>query len=55
MRINVKNHGKIKGDGQDIEHVHEFTYLGATICKEVGGIKDLKNRISKARIDFRPS
>lgn len=34
MRINVKSHDKIKVEGQDIEDVDEFTYLGATVCQK---------------------
>ena len=34
-------------DGQDIEEVQEFTYLGAKVCQEGGGMEDLKNRLSK--------
>ena len=52
MRINAKNQEKINIKEQDIEEVDEFTYLGATICKEGGGMKDLKNRLSKARGAF---
>ena len=52
MRMNSKNKDRVTIDGQDIEDVEEFTYLGATICKEGGGMKDQKNRISKARGAF---
>ena len=52
MRINAKNQQIIKTDGQGIEEVDDFTYLGATHCKEGGGMKDLKNRLSKARSAF---
>ena len=38
--------------GQGTADVDEFTYLGATVCKERGGMKDLKNRLSKARSAF---
>ena len=38
--------------GQGIADVDEFTDLGATVCKEGGGMKDLKNRLSKARSAF---
>ena len=51
MRINAKNHDKIKVEGQDIEDADEFMYLGETACKE-GGMKELKNRISKPRSAF---
>lgn len=33
MRIIARNRERIKIDGQDIEDVGEFTYLGATVCK----------------------
>ena len=37
-------------DGQGLAEVDEFTYLEATVCKEEGaGMKDPKNRLSKAR------
>ena len=39
-------------DGQDIVDVDEFTYLGATVYKEAGGMEYLKKRISKARSAF---
>ena len=53
MRINAKNQEKITVDGQDITEVETFNYLGATICKEGGGgMKDIKNRLSKARGAF---
>ena len=48
MRINARNQDKIVVN--DIED--EFTYLGAKVCKEGGGMKDLKNRRSKARGAF---
>ena len=52
MRINARNQEKIIINGQDIEDVDEFVYLGAKVCKEGGGMKDLKNRLSKARGAF---
>ena len=53
MRINAKSQEKITVDGQDISEVETFNYLGATICKEGGGgMKDIKNRLSKARGAF---
>ena len=48
MRINARNLEKIVINGQDIENVNEFVYLGAKDCKEGGGMKDLKNRLLKA-------
>ena len=52
MRINGKIQEKVAVDGQDIGEIEEFNYLGATICKEGEGMKDLKNRLSKARGAF---
>ena len=36
LRINAKNQTKITIDGQNIEEVREFTYLGAKVCQEGG-------------------
>ena len=52
MRINARNQENIIINGQDIEDVDEFVYLGAKVCKEGGGVTDLKNRLSKARGAF---
>ena len=52
MRINAKSQEKITVNAQDISEMKTFNYLGATICKEGGGMKDIKNRLSKARGDF---
>jgi hypothetical protein len=52
LRITAKNQTKITIDGKDIEEVQEFTYLGAKVCQEGGGMEDLKNRLSKARGAF---
>ena len=52
MRINARNQEKIITNGQDIEDVDQFVYLGAKVCKEGGCMKDLKNRLSKARGSF---
>ena len=53
MKVNAKNQEGITINGLDnIEEVEEFTYLGAKMCKEGGGVKDLKNRLSKARGSF---
>ena len=49
LRINAKQHGNIAVNGKEIEDVSEFTYLGAKICREGGGMNDLRNRLSKAR------
>ena len=53
MRIKAKNQELIMIDGQGVAEEDEFTYLGATVCKEEGaGMKDPKNRLSKARNAF---
>ena len=35
--------------GKDIKEVEEFTYLGAKVNKDGGGMEDLQNRLSKVR------
>ena len=52
MKINPKNNDPIFLRGQKIEGVDKFTYLGATITPEGGGMGDLKNRITRARNTF---
>ena len=44
MRFNTRNQDKIVVNEIDIEDIDEFTYLGAKVCREGGGMKDLKNR-----------
>ena len=52
MMINARNQEKIISNGQYIEDVDVFVYLGAKVCKEGGGMRDLKNRSWKARGTF---
>ena len=52
MRINARNQEKIIINGQDIEDVDDFVYLGAKVCKEEVCMKDMKTRLSKARGAF---
>ena len=52
MRLNAKSQERITVDGQGIGEVETFNYQGATTCKEGGGMKDLKNRLAKARGTF---
>ena len=49
LRINAQQQEKITIHEQEIEDVNEFTYLGAKVCKEGGGMEDIRNRLSKAR------
>lgn len=43
LRMNAGNQEKIEINDQEIEAVDQFTYLGAPLCKEGGGMKGLKN------------
>ena len=52
IRINKRNQEMITIDGHGIGEVDDFTYLRATICKDGGSVKDLQNRLSKARGAF---
>ncbi len=52
MRINAKYQDRIVIDGNRLDDVEEFSYLGATISKDGGGTRDMKNRLSKARGTF---
>ena len=36
-------------NGEEVKDVGEFPYLGATVDKEGGGSRDIKNRLQKAR------
>ena len=39
MKINAKNQEGIDINGSNIDEASEFTYLGAKVCKEGGGMK----------------
>ena len=39
---------KIVVDGEEVDDIEEFTYLGAIVDKEGGGSKDIMNRLQKA-------
>ena len=39
-------------NGEEVEGVEEFAYLGAIVDKEGGGCKDIRNRLQKARGEF---
>lgn len=49
----TKSRENIRVNGQEVEEVDEFVYLGAIVDKEGGGSKDIKNRIQKARGAYR--
>ena len=48
----ASNRENIAVNGEDVEGDEEFPYLGATVDKEGGGSKDIKNRMQKARGAF---
>ena len=48
----ASNRESIVVNGDEVEDVEEFPYLGATMDKEGGGSKDIKNRLQKARSAF---
>ena len=54
-RINAKNQELIMIPGQGVAQVDEFTYLGATVFKEGGGVKDLKKQNLKANLKGKES
>ena len=39
-------------DGEELEDIEEFTYLGAIVDKDGGGSKDIMHRLQKARGAF---
>ena len=54
-RINAKNQELIMIAGQGVAQVDEFAYLGATVFKEAGGVKDLKKQNLKASLKGKKS
>ena len=52
IRILTANNNEISVDGEPLEDVSSFTYLGSTINKEGGVEEDVKKRIQKARHAF---
>ena len=52
MRINARNNDNITINGEALEDVETFVYLGATVGKCGGGTSDIKNRLGKARGAF---
>ena len=53
MRINSRYDDRIYIDGEEVEDVDKFVYLGATLTKSGGGMGDMENRISKGRNAYR--
>lgn len=49
MRINASQEAPLIVDGQAIEEVDRFTFLGSIVSKTGGTDEDVKARINKAR------
>ena len=49
MRINVNNNNAVVIDGQEVEDVETFDYLGTRITKHGGAEDDIKNRLEKVQ------
>ena len=52
MRINSRNDDRIYINGEEVEDINKFVYLGAPLTKS-GGMGDMENRISKGRNAYR--
>ena len=53
MRINSRNDDRIYINGEEVEDIDKFVYLGAPLTKSGGGMGDMENRISKGRNAYR--
>ena len=45
LRINSRNNDVVEVNGQEIEDVDRFVYLGATVSKEGEGTQNIHNRV----------
>ena len=52
MRISASTDKPVKIEGEELEKVESFTYLGSVMDKSGGTDTDMKTRISKARSAF---
>jgi len=52
MRVNIRKADKLELDGEAIDEVENFTYLGSNIGKDGGSVRDIQVRIGKARTAF---
>ena len=48
-RVNTRYADKIDLDGETIDEVEDFAYLGSNISKDGGSDRDIRARIGKAR------
>ncbi|VDP41943.1 unnamed protein product [Schistosoma curassoni] len=52
LKFKAENSNPITHDGETLEVVESFTYLGSIIDEQGGSDTDVKARISKARVAF---
>ena len=52
MRINTSNAVWLELEGEDIEEVEDFVYLGSNISNDGGSDRDIQMKIGKARSVF---
>ena len=52
LRANTTSHVPLNIEGQEIEEVEHFTYLGGIVDQQGGTEADIKARIGKARVAF---
>ena len=52
MRVNATSNEPVRLDGDVLEEVDSFTYLGSKVSKQGGTGEDVRSRISKARVAF---
>lgn len=52
MWVNARNNQRIEVNGDLVDEVEEFLYLGALLDKEGGATKEIQQRLSKGRQAF---
>jgi len=52
MKVNIAEDKEIRIDGEPLDEVDSFTYLGSILDKKGGADMDIKSRSNKARITF---
>jgi hypothetical protein len=51
-RMNTNNNKLIEIDATAVDNVKHFIYLGATVCETGGTNKDIRRRLSHARLAY---